>query len=872
MFSSYGDNFPYSFVTDQLRKGFPKWTRIRKDPNCVGSQFLNVFGLELNDIYNYLEYALKNQTIRTANIGELAFIYKTSVGLLDRDNLPSVLGIDDEGEHPITECYTLFEFYSSEAGRHVGIFDFDEGLFYVRQPYNSIRIGSKDYTSIKQHHVWNCFDEFALLLGLRRRSNEENVELKERILDVFRFPANSTRLGLIRAIGRELGLVYRAIWPGDQEQFVIDGSANRVKIMADTIIIDGRSAEKEQYDYDPTTNTCKFSSRYQVFYRQREDYEFNNTRINKNKQLVLVEGQRFGYMLTPVVYPINLKNWLRAAIESTGNARIDVVKSIFSSPENQSDQILATNIITESDLSFIGEPVRIMVTLSRGIRTDPSPTVSSLVLHYLPKSAEVAFIHDVGLEALHDDQFRNGLFNGDGSPSEKLKGYVNELNELVPIMWGKWKWDESYWDVIEKNLMGLHVLPNIWDPRLGEISSTYFQTGIGATNDLKVAFFDDFWSPQIHSGYYYITRKETIISDGSAMIRTENNCPEFVSVYDSSGQGYQVVETNANNLTIRPVPAVNAALTVLYGAEYYLYANSKTVDTEGPVSELLIDIPKQDAPVIIEGTIEGRRVVLKQVAFLDNDGNLNIRNRETVFGNGSTDLYLTYGPAIDVKVSGENITEVQDNRISLDRDLQSGKSVEVDYMVKDSFVMRLVGDKVLLSFSGQYSDFSVTYESEKDSAYYKTSGPSFDPMLSHINSGFLYIAQEIPELTVLDVEVFPDVIKGNGYDFALIVVDALDHQENPVLNKVIAAAIEQAIDEEGEILESPGTLSQVGSYYNRTIFRYLAPNLPYRAAKPSGWIPHGADATDWSRYQKTAKITLSFLCGAVKETVEIKVR
>jgi len=58
----------------------------------------------------------------------------------------------------------------------------------------------------KTQSVWNQFDEYALLVGLRRLKGEKNWSLKRRTLDVFARHANSSYQGLIYGITRELGL------------------------------------------------------------------------------------------------------------------------------------------------------------------------------------------------------------------------------------------------------------------------------------------------------------------------------------------------------------------------------------------------------------------------------------------------------------------------------------------------------------------------------------------------------------------------------------------------------------------------------------------------------------------------------------------
>jgi len=56
------------------------------------------------------------------------------------------------------------------------------------------------------YNIWNCFDEFGLLLGLPRIPGERNRDYKARLLAVYQYPANSTYSGLIYGISRELGL------------------------------------------------------------------------------------------------------------------------------------------------------------------------------------------------------------------------------------------------------------------------------------------------------------------------------------------------------------------------------------------------------------------------------------------------------------------------------------------------------------------------------------------------------------------------------------------------------------------------------------------------------------------------------------------
>jgi hypothetical protein len=76
----------------------------------------------------------------------------------------------------------------------------------INDPIDYISINGTKHYEYSLHHIWNAFDEFGLLLGIGRLYGERNTAFKERILDVFRKPGNSTKQGLNNAISRELGL------------------------------------------------------------------------------------------------------------------------------------------------------------------------------------------------------------------------------------------------------------------------------------------------------------------------------------------------------------------------------------------------------------------------------------------------------------------------------------------------------------------------------------------------------------------------------------------------------------------------------------------------------------------------------------------
>lgn len=209
-----------SIFTKQMQAMLPQWMKMAKDPTSTGAQFLNVFGVEFEHVQAYLDEVSNSQFIGTANLGLIDLIYKiplvAPVEILDL-SVYKIIGYKGEYGYNVQMIDTLQNFYSASPEAHVAIIDREEAVLYVRpaialidadkkMPYDSVVINDATHYDMIQHHVWNAFDEFGLLLGLYRLNGERNKEFKARILDVFANPANSTKDGLINAISRELGV------------------------------------------------------------------------------------------------------------------------------------------------------------------------------------------------------------------------------------------------------------------------------------------------------------------------------------------------------------------------------------------------------------------------------------------------------------------------------------------------------------------------------------------------------------------------------------------------------------------------------------------------------------------------------------------
>lgn len=205
--------------TRELQAMLPQWMRMAKDPNSVGAQFLNIFGLEFGDVQKYLDEALSNSFIDTVDLSQIDIAHKVPLALPVITDIEEVMaiGYKDDRAYPFFTAYTLKQFYRADPETDICILDRTEGILYIRcnslslennleMPYDYIEVNGNAHYEYFMHHVWNPLDEFGMLLGIDRLRGERNAQFKERILDVFRKPGSSTKVGITNAMERELGL------------------------------------------------------------------------------------------------------------------------------------------------------------------------------------------------------------------------------------------------------------------------------------------------------------------------------------------------------------------------------------------------------------------------------------------------------------------------------------------------------------------------------------------------------------------------------------------------------------------------------------------------------------------------------------------
>ncbi len=208
--------------TRNMMEKLPSWMKMAKDPASIGAQFLDVFGVTFYEVKAELDEIVADFYIETAHADMIDILYKAPLTSLYVDGITSVDSVyikengTDISDTPVFAAATLRAFYKRTATLPLYYLDAESGYLYLRldmdkiadptQPFQALVVNGAAHYDLQIHHVWNAFDEFGLLLGLTRLEGERNAAFKERILDVFVHPGNSTPAGIEAGVARELGL------------------------------------------------------------------------------------------------------------------------------------------------------------------------------------------------------------------------------------------------------------------------------------------------------------------------------------------------------------------------------------------------------------------------------------------------------------------------------------------------------------------------------------------------------------------------------------------------------------------------------------------------------------------------------------------
>lgn len=251
-----------SRFSEKIRSKLPLWFNMKKSPNhSIGAQFLNIFGLQLDDIDAVMNYAFEQTTIDSIDNEFIDLLHRAILPInFDFDKVEKITGDKKE----LTEITDLFTFlnlkktygtnYSEEYVDDSYYIDKENSIIYLHYAYGIKNImhgeivihydGKVEAVETTIHHMWNFFDDLGALVGCKRLIAEPNENFKERILNVFRFPQNSTERGLANAVANDIGIRKTEKWERTDRDFIIYDKM----VILKTISVNGKYITNKDFE------------------------------------------------------------------------------------------------------------------------------------------------------------------------------------------------------------------------------------------------------------------------------------------------------------------------------------------------------------------------------------------------------------------------------------------------------------------------------------------------------------------------------------------------------------------------------------------------------------------------------------------------
>src|SRR5690606_18478690 len=82
IYAIFKNMYWYAVFTQELANEYPRWTRIRKTKESNGQRFLNFFGMQLEEIEDWLNWIDRQKHLATADIHVLDWIYVYSLPVM----------------------------------------------------------------------------------------------------------------------------------------------------------------------------------------------------------------------------------------------------------------------------------------------------------------------------------------------------------------------------------------------------------------------------------------------------------------------------------------------------------------------------------------------------------------------------------------------------------------------------------------------------------------------------------------------------------------------------------------------------------------------------------------------------------------------
>lgn len=281
-------------ILEEGLKCFPSWSDIRKryDRSNGGIILSNIASEieELNiDIEEYIDmHFISNYKDKCDYI--IDYVYRVNIGIIDIKEIEII--------NPDFEVIQDFKMFLDNKDKYIL---YEDGFLISANELESITYKIKDslFTSkLNKINIWNIYDEFALLINIKRYDDETNKELLNRIIRTSKNPINSAKKGLKESI---ISAVINDIPELNEDMIEIetinDDNLNTVNSLTNNMAIN-ELAEinrdvliNKQWDIDKWHNSFK-----QIKYKPHEwdtkitKYE-NGIGDNDDLKPVLIDGK-----------------------------------------------------------------------------------------------------------------------------------------------------------------------------------------------------------------------------------------------------------------------------------------------------------------------------------------------------------------------------------------------------------------------------------------------------------------------------------------------------------------------------------------------------------------------------------------------------
>src|SRR5690606_1727376 len=127
----YSSRFPYAQTTREIASWLPPWMKAAKDPNSNFQQFINAFGVELDEIKADIDLLWNSVFIRTLPSDLAAWVQKAALPAASQPL--AVEGLSGGEWIRLEPVERLRDFLRRHE--HLYLIDYDRQVIYLRQRY-----------------------------------------------------------------------------------------------------------------------------------------------------------------------------------------------------------------------------------------------------------------------------------------------------------------------------------------------------------------------------------------------------------------------------------------------------------------------------------------------------------------------------------------------------------------------------------------------------------------------------------------------------------------------------------------------------------------------------------------------------------------